>query len=73
MMNKCGDCQLWMKKKECPREKGTMNGGPTMNDLSCGGFIANHPPSPGQAPAYLQQVLADALKTSPSDTGESND
>ena len=36
----CGNCQSWMKSRECPREH-NVNGykrGPSMNDAGCGQF-----------------------------------
>jgi hypothetical protein len=41
----CGDCEKWMKSRECPRERpgtGARAGysvGPSMNDSKCGEFI----------------------------------
>lgn len=37
---RCGDCDLWMKSSQCPREH-NVNGrsqGPSMNDCICGQF-----------------------------------
>lgn len=38
VLPKCGDCIHWMKKSECPREKGVMVGGPTAKELACDEF-----------------------------------
>ena len=37
-MSECGDCKKWMKKPDCPREKGTMAGGPSSGDYACDEF-----------------------------------
>ena len=37
-MNKCGDCYYWMKKSDCPREKGFQKGGPSCNSPACSKF-----------------------------------
>lgn len=34
----CGNCDLWMKKGPCPRERGTMVGGPSMGTPACEKF-----------------------------------
>lgn len=35
---RCGQCNLWMKKRECPKEGGTMVGGPSANTVACEKF-----------------------------------
>lgn len=35
----CGHCDLWMKKGDCPRERGVMVGGPNCNAPACDKFI----------------------------------
>lgn len=35
----CGDCSKWMKRGDCPREKGVMVGGPTMSTPKCREFV----------------------------------
>lgn len=38
---RCGTCFLWMKSRECPREKPNMTGyrqGPSMNGVACEKF-----------------------------------
>lgn len=34
----CGSCQHWMKKHDCPRERGMMVGGPTCGSAACDKF-----------------------------------
>jgi hypothetical protein len=36
---RCGNCVKWMKKPDCPRERGVMNGGPTANDPPCDQYL----------------------------------
>jgi uncharacterized membrane protein len=37
-IKKCGNCSYWMKKHDCPLERGTMVGGPTANTVACDKF-----------------------------------
>jgi hypothetical protein len=39
-VKRCGDCFLWMKKGDCPRERGTMVGGPSANEPGCQEFVS---------------------------------
>lgn len=34
----CGNCDFWMKKRSCPRERGVMIGGPSSGALACDKF-----------------------------------
>ena len=35
----CGNCDHWMKKHDCPRERGVMVGGPSSGSPACDKFI----------------------------------
>jgi hypothetical protein len=39
-LRKCGDCDKWMKSRECPRERNVngMSRGPSCNDYQCDAF-----------------------------------
>ncbi len=39
---RCGDCDHWMKSRECPREANAngMSRGPSMNAPKCGEYVA---------------------------------
>jgi len=53
---KCGDCGFWMKKGQCPKELGTMKGGPTSGDMRCRTFTEAR--SATSLRATLQSELA---------------
>lgn len=39
---RCGNCDKWMKSRECPQEKSSMTGyskGPNMNGFPCSEFV----------------------------------
>lgn len=42
--SRCGDCNKWMKSRECPREKNVngRNRGPSCNDFKCSQFVEEH-------------------------------
>ena len=35
----CGDCGKWMKRGDCPRERGVMVGGPSSGEPKCNLFV----------------------------------
>ena len=41
---RCGDCDKWMKSRECPRERNVkgMSRGPSCHDFTCDQFAAKH-------------------------------
>ncbi len=40
--HRCGDCDNWMKSRQCPREHNVkgMSRGPSCNDYTCDKFVA---------------------------------
>ncbi len=47
---RCGDCAKWMKKPDCPKERGVMNAGPSAMQLACSEYEPSKQVWPPRSP-----------------------